>query len=66
MQIYGEVLERLKKAYTQVVPSRIGDALEEKTLVGPLHSEVSLQKYKDTIAEIKKQGGKIEIGGNVG
>lgn len=45
--------------------TRIGDALDERTLVGPLHSEVSLQKYKDTIAEIKKQGGKIEIGGNV-
>ncbi|XP_019881214.1 putative aldehyde dehydrogenase family 7 member A1 homolog [Aethina tumida] len=62
--VYDEVLTRLKKAYQQV-QNRIGDPLESNTLIGPLHSEQSLQKYKDTIAEIKKQGGKIEIGGNV-
>lgn len=64
IQVYDEVLTRLKKAYQQV-QNRIGDPLESNTLIGPLHSEQSLQKYKDTIAEIKKQGGKIEIGGNV-
>lgn len=56
---------RLKKAYGQVIQSRIGDALDENTLVGPLHSEASLQEYKDTIEKIKQQGGKIEIGGKV-
>lgn len=39
--------------------------MEDNTLVGPLHSEISLQKYKDTIEEIKKQGGTIEYGGKV-
>ncbi|CAH0559480.1 unnamed protein product [Brassicogethes aeneus] len=63
-RVYDEVLNRLKKAYQQV-QNRIGDALESNTLIGPLHSTQSLQKYKDTIAEIKKHGGKIEIGGNV-
>lgn len=43
----------------------MGDALDDNTLIGPLHSEVSLQKYKDTIEEIKKQGGTIEFGGKV-
>ncbi|CAH1995686.1 unnamed protein product [Acanthoscelides obtectus] len=62
--VHDEVLGRLKKAYSQVL-NRIGDALESNTLVGPLHSQLSLQKYKHTIDEIKKQGGTIEFGGKV-
>nr|CAI5846058.1 unnamed protein product [Callosobruchus analis] len=62
--VHDEVLGRLKKAYGQVL-NRIGDALESNTLIGPLHSEQSLNKYKDTIHEIKKQGGTIEFGGKV-
>lgn len=62
--VYGEVLARLKKAYSQIL-SRIGDALEENTLIGPLHSTASVQKYKDTIEQVKKAGGVIEFGGNV-
>jgi aldehyde dehydrogenase family 7 protein A1 len=60
--VYDEVLQRLKKAYQQTL-NRIGDALDDKTLIGPLHSKQSLQKYQSTIAEIKKQGGTIEFGG---
>ncbi|KAG5867703.1 hypothetical protein JTB14_017297 [Gonioctena quinquepunctata] len=63
-RVYDEVLHRLKKAYSQVT-NRIGDALEENTLVGPLHNEKSLQNYKNTIEEIKKEGGTIELGGKV-
>lgn len=63
-KVYDEVLNRLKKAYAQVI-NRIGDPLEENILIGPLHSEISLQRYKDTISEIKKQGGNIEFGGKV-
>ncbi|KAJ8951504.1 hypothetical protein NQ318_000200 [Aromia moschata] len=63
-KVYQEVLDRLKKAYEQV-KNRIGDALEENTLIGPLHSKQSLQKYQDTIANIHKQGGTIEFGGKV-
>lgn len=58
------MLSRLKKSYSQVL-SRIGDALEDSTLIGPLHSKLSLQKYETTIESIKKQGGKIEFGGKV-
>jgi acyl-CoA reductase-like NAD-dependent aldehyde dehydrogenase len=64
LQVYDEVLQRLKKAYQQTL-NRIGDALDDKTLIGPLHSKQSLQKYQNTIAEIKKQGGTIEFGGKV-
>ncbi|XP_018560812.1 putative aldehyde dehydrogenase family 7 member A1 homolog isoform X1 [Anoplophora glabripennis] len=62
--VYNEVLGRLTQAYKQVV-NRIGDALDDSTLIGPLHSKQSLEKYKETVAEIQKQGGKIEFGGKV-
>lgn len=62
--VYSEVLARLKQVYGQVL-SRIGDALDENTLIGPLHSQQSLEKYKQTVTEIQKQGGKIEFGGKV-
>ncbi|XP_063906797.1 putative aldehyde dehydrogenase family 7 member A1 homolog [Zophobas morio] len=60
--VHDEVLQRLKKAYEQVV-HRIGDPLDDKTLIGPLHSPLSLQNYENTITEIVKQGGRIEFGG---
>ncbi|XP_030752334.1 alpha-aminoadipic semialdehyde dehydrogenase [Sitophilus oryzae] len=63
-KVYDEVLRRLKTAYSQVL-NRIGDALEENTLIGPLHSQISLENYKKTINEIKKEGGTIELGGKV-
>lgn len=44
---------------------RIGDALEEGTLVGPLHSQTSLDNFKNTIEEVIRVGGKIEFGGKV-
>ncbi|RZC32521.1 alpha-aminoadipic semialdehyde dehydrogenase [Asbolus verrucosus] len=60
--VYDRVLDRLKKAYQQVL-GRIGDALDEKTLIGPLHSQQSLQKFEDTVAEVVRQGGTVELGG---
>ncbi|GJQ83196.1 hypothetical protein Trydic_g18222 [Trypoxylus dichotomus] len=62
--VYNEVLTKLKKAYEQVL-NRIGDPLEESTLIGPLHSQVSLDNFKNAIEEIVKAGGKIEFGGKV-
>lgn len=44
---------------------RIGDALDENVLIGPLHTETSVKKYKDTIDQAVKAGGKIEFGGKV-
>ncbi|CAG9856873.1 unnamed protein product [Phyllotreta striolata] len=63
-KVYDEVLDRLKKAYGQVV-GRIGDALEENTLIGPLHSKQSLDKYVETVKKIIDEKGKIEFGGKV-
>jgi len=59
-KLYDSVLERLKKAYTQV---KVGDPLEAGTLYGPMHSKHGVQQYLDTVEEIKKAGGTIECGG---
>lgn len=63
-KVYDQVLANLKKAYTQTL-KRIGDSLEDNTLIGPLHSQQSLDNYLRTIEEVKKQGGTIEFGGKV-
>eukprot|EP01133_Synstelium_polycarpum_P017755 gene17755-21178_t len=58
--LYDQVIERLKKAYATV---RIGDPLVEGTLVGPLHTPAAVKEYTEGLEEIKKQGGKIIVGG---
>ncbi|HEX6930456.1 MAG TPA: aldehyde dehydrogenase family protein, partial [Gammaproteobacteria bacterium] len=60
--IYAGLVESLKKAYTQV---KIGDPLEQGTLMGPLIDEASVKRYEDAIAAIKKAGGTIVTGGKV-
>lgn len=62
--MYDEVLAKLKTAYKQVI-NRIGDALEDNVLIGPLHSQTSVDNYKMTIDLIRKEGGTIELGGKV-
>lgn len=49
-KVYDELLERIVKAYKQL-ECRIGDSLEQNTLIGPLHNEAAVLKYKSTIAE---------------
>ena len=43
----------------------MGDPLDEKTLLGPLHSKAAVDGYLKGIAAIKQQGGKILYGGEV-
>ena len=62
--MYDQVLTRLKAAYDQV-SARIGDPLDEKTLIGPLHTPAAVKEYEETISEIVKAGGKFEYGGKV-
>lgn len=62
--MYDEVLQKLKTAYKQVT-NRIGDALEDNVLIGPLHSQTSVDNYKKTIDLIRKEGGTVELGGKV-
>lgn len=47
-----------------LIQVKIGDPLDADTLCGPLHTPGAVQEYLDAIAEIKKGGGKLVIGGN--
>jgi len=59
--IYPAVLKKLVDAYTQL---RIGDPLEKETLMGPLINEQAVNKFTDTITNIKNDDGEILFGGN--
>lgn len=61
-KVYDEVIERLKKAYSQL---RIGDPLEPNTLYGPLHTKQAVDMYLKAIEDAKRQGGTIIYGGKV-
>jgi len=61
-KVYDEMLERLLKAYKQV---KVGNAVEENTLCGPLHSKLSMTSFEQGIKKIKAQGGKILTGGSL-
>ena len=58
---YDSFVQKLVKAYGTV---KIGEALDEQTLCGPLHSEFSLKLYENTIEKINKDSkAKILYGG---
>jgi len=61
--IYDVFLSKLLDAYKQV---KIGDPLEEGTLMGPLHTtQVVKEEYVEGLEKVKKDGGVILHGGNV-
>mmetsp|Transcript_45798 Transcript_45798/g.33525 ORF Transcript_45798/g.33525 Transcript_45798/m.33525 type:complete len:235 (+) Transcript_45798:827-1531(+) len=60
--IYDQFVQAMIGVYKQI---RIGDPLDEKNLMGPLHTKAAVKEYTDGIAEIKKQGGQVLFGGNV-
>ncbi|XP_072051343.1 alpha-aminoadipic semialdehyde dehydrogenase-like [Amphiura filiformis] len=61
-KVHDQVVERLKKAYSQV---RIGDPLDEGILYGPMHSKQGIEVYKSAVEAAQQQGGKVECGGKV-
>lgn len=62
--IYDEVKKRLVSAYSQI-ENRIGNPLDEQTLVGPLIDKMAVELYKDAIEKIQAQGGSIAFGNKV-
>ncbi|XP_047342346.1 aldehyde dehydrogenase family 7 member B4 [Impatiens glandulifera] len=58
--IYHTVLDQLIDLYKQI---KIGDPLENGTLLGPLHTQTSRNNFEKGIEIIKAQGGKILTGG---
>jgi aldehyde dehydrogenase (NAD+) len=62
--IYDNVKARLLNAYNQVI-SKIGNPLDEKTLVGPLISKSSVKDFTNAVESVQKEGGKVIFGGEV-
>ena len=60
--IAAHFLDQLVAAYRTV---KIGDPLEEGTLMGPVISSEAVNDYKEGLAEIQRQGGKLVYGGRV-
>jgi len=59
--IYEDVKSRLLNAYKQV-EGKIGNPLDENTLVGPVIDAGAVAIYQKAISEVKKAGGKIVFG----
>lgn len=55
-----DVTETLVKAYGQV---RIGDPLDDKTLMGPLTDEASVQRFERAVKLASEAGGEVLCGG---
>ena len=60
--IYDELADKLKNVYSQV---RIGDPLDNATLMGPLIDQAAIDDYLSALDKVKKEGGKIIYGGEV-
>tara|TARA_Y100001933_G_scaffold218993_1_gene227429 strand:+ start:123 stop:1655 length:1533 start_codon:yes stop_codon:yes gene_type:complete len=58
--IADDVIGTLVDAYKQV---RIGDPLDEGTLMGPLTDEAAIERYMDAIEQVKAAGGELLTGG---
>ncbi len=59
--IAGSFVEKLTAAYKKV---RIGDPLDERTLMGPLIDEDAVETMLDAMKQVEQQGGELIYGGN--
>ncbi|MFA8433799.1 MAG: aldehyde dehydrogenase family protein [Marinifilaceae bacterium] len=62
--IYEDVKKRLTNAYKQV-ETKIGNPLDESTLVGPVIDNGAVKIYNQAIEEVKKAGGNVVYGDKV-
>ena len=60
--IYKELLSRLVHAYKQV---KIGDPLDNTTLMGPLIDQAAVDDFTHAIERAQHQGGRVLTGGKV-
>jgi len=60
--ICDQLIDKLKYAYEQV---RIGDPLDDNTLMGPLIDQGAVDDYMAALEKVKQEGGKILCGGKV-
>jgi aldehyde dehydrogenase (NAD+) len=61
-KVYNEVKKRLKAAYSQL---RIGNPLDPSNHVGPLIDKQAVEQYLHALREIKKEGGRFVVEGEV-
>jgi aldehyde dehydrogenase (NAD+) len=59
--VAADFTDKLLRAYKQV---RIGDPLDENTLMGPLVNRAAVEDMMNALETIKKSGGEILYGGN--
>lgn len=59
--IYEKTINILVNAYKKVT---IGDPLDQKNLMGPLIDQGAVDHFLQSVADAKKQGGKVLFGGN--
>lgn len=57
-----DLTRQLVGAYKQV---RIGDPLDEKTLMGPLIEQPAVERFEQAIETVRESGGEIAYGGKV-
>ena len=57
---FAELKEKLVHAYQQIP---IGDPLDQKTLMGPLIDEKSVQNVEAAVIKVREAGGEILCGG---
>jgi len=62
--VYDDVKKRLLNAYEQVI-HKIGNPLDQKTLVGPLIDRFAMDMYTNALEQVKEEGGKVIFGGEV-
>src|SRR6185295_17237015 len=60
--IAASFVERLTRAYGQV---RIGDPLDERTLMGPLIDAEAVRTMTAALEQVRKEGGEVLHGGRV-
>jgi L-aminoadipate-semialdehyde dehydrogenase len=58
--IAGEMIQKLKSAYAQI---RVGNPLDEATLMGPLIDVASVEAMRNALERIRAEGGEILFGG---
>jgi len=63
-KVYNEVKYNLINAYEQI-REKIGNPLDEKTLVGPLVDKTAVTAFLNAIEMVKQEGGKVLYGGTV-
>lgn len=61
--IASHFISSLVSAYKSISPARMGDPLDFKTLVGPLHTREAVQRFEAAVEKAEAQGGKILVGG---